>query len=84
MAVIKMTGKTQVDLDAETAAEAREQEIAEVEAKIRGKEVIAMRLLLVVTEQLWPTFTPEMRSNIRAVFSAQEQDEIREALDKLS
>ena len=82
--MVKMTGKTQADLDAEAATAEVEREVAEADATVHSKAATAMRLLLVLTKELWPLLPQASRDAIREAMSDEETAAIQAALEKLA
>jgi len=83
MAVVKLTGKTQADLDTIAASEAQEQEVNEAKENVQSKQAVAFRLLLWLIKYVWPKLDDTERDEIRAIIPDEMEADMRDALEKL-
>ena len=81
--VIKLTGKTQSDLDAEAAAEEQERQVTEAWQKIRERQAVMSRLILWLMRYVWPRLTTEEKAEIRDIIPDEMEQDVRAALEKL-
>ena len=81
--VIKLTGRTQADIDAEAAAEEQERQIAEAWQKLRERQAVMSRLVLWLMRYVWPRLTTEEKAEVRGIIPEDMEDDVRAALERL-
>jgi hypothetical protein len=81
--MVKMTGKTQAQVDAANLIKQQEAEMEDAKSHILNKQPIAFKLILKMMEIMWPTLTQNQKTAFRVIIPDEMETEIRGYLDKL-